>query len=132
MALQMGLNVAHGVREDRNFIIIRLQASFYMIVTLVALLLTFAVSMIGKTLIGYVNKLAPHMLDLAHFFVRYRFVFGWAALTIIFTLIYTVVPNKKLKKRYQVPGAALAAVSWQLLALGFSVYVDYFGGMSVY
>ncbi len=132
MALQMGLNVAHGVREDRNFIIIRLQASFYMIVTLVALLLTFAVSMIGKTLIKYVSKLAPHMLDLAHFFVRYRFIVGWAALTIIFTLIYTVVPNMKLKKRYQVPGAALAAVGWQLLALGFSVYVDYFGGMSVY
>ncbi len=132
MALQMGLNVAHGVREDRNFVIIRLQASFYMIITLAALLLTFSVSMIGKTLISYVSRFAPHLLDITHFFVRYRFIFGWAALTIIFTLIYTFIPNMKLKARYQIPGAALAAVGWQLLALGFSIYVDYFDGMSVY
>ena len=132
MGLQMGLNVAHGVRESRNFVIIRIQASFYMIVTLTALFLTFSVSMIGKTLAGYVGKLAPHLLDITHFFVRYRFIFGWAALTIIFTLIYTFIPNMKLRARYQIPGAALAAVGWQLLALGFSIYVDYFGGMSVY
>ena len=132
MGLQMGLNVVHGVVEDRNFIIIRLQASFYMIVTLAALLLTFGVSMVGKTLIGYVGKIAPHMLDITHFFVRYRFIFGWAMLTIMFTLIYKFIPNMKLKARYQIPGAAFAAVGWQLLALGFSVYVDYFGGMSVY
>ncbi len=132
MALQMGLNVVHGVVEDRNFIIIRLQASFYMIVTLAALLMTFGVSMIGKTLIGYVSRLAPHMLDITHFFVRYRFIFGWAMLTIMFTLIYKFIPNMELKARYQIPGAAFTAVGWQLLAMGFSVYVDNFGGMSVY
>ncbi len=132
MGLQMGLNVAHGVRESRNFFIIRLQASFYMVVTLMALFSTFFVSMIGKTLAGYVSKLAPHLLDITHFFVRYRFIFGWAVLTIIFTLIYTFIPNMKLRARYQIPGAAFAAVGWQLLALGFSIYVDYFGGMSVY
>ncbi len=132
MGLQMGLNVVHGVVEDRNFIIIRLQSSFYMIVTLMALLLTFGVSMIGRTLIGYVSQLAPHMLDITHFLVRYRFIFGWAMLTLMFTLIYKFIPNMKLRARYQIPGAAFAAVGWQLLALGFSIYVDYFGGMSVY
>ena len=126
MGLQMGLNVAHGV------VIIRLQASFYTLVTLIALLMTFALSALGKTALGYVGKYAPHLLDITHFFVRYRFIFGWAILTLIFTLIYTFIPNMKLRGRYQVPGAAFAAVGWQVLALGFSIYVDTFGGMSVY
>ena len=50
----------------------------------------------------------------------------------MFTLIYTFIPNLKLKARYQVPGAALSAIGWQVLALGFSLYMDYFGGLSVY
>ncbi len=132
MGLQMGLNVAHGVVEDRNFFIIRLQASFYTLVTLIALLMTFALSALGKTALGYVGRYAPHLLDITHFFVRYRFIFGWAILTLMFTLIYTFIPNMKLRGRYQVPGAAFAAVGWQVLALGFSIYVDTFGGMSVY
>lgn len=132
MGLQMGLNVAHGVIEDRNFVIIRLQASFYTLVTLIALLMTFGLSALGKTILGYVGSFAPHLLDITHFFVRYRFVFGWAVLTLVFTLIYTFIPNMKLKLRFQVPGAALSAVGWQVLAVGFSIYVDYFGGMSVY
>lgn len=132
MGLQMGLNVAHGVVEDRNFVLIRLQASFYTLVTLIALLMTFSLSTLGKFALGYVGRFAPHLLEITHFFVSYRFVFGWAVLTIMFTLIYTFIPNLKLKARFQVPGAALAAIGWQILALAFSVYVDNFGGMSVY
>ncbi len=132
MGLQMGLNVAHGVVEDRNFVIIRLQASFYTLVIMASLLLTFGLSMLGKILIRYVGNFAPHLLDSAHVFVRYRFILGWIVLTVLFTLIYTFIPNMKLKAMYQIPGAALCAVGWQILALGFSIYVDHFGGMSVY
>ncbi len=132
MGLQMGLNVTHGVVEDRNFVMIRLQASFYTLVIMASLLMTFGLSMLGKTLVKYVGNFAPHLLDVTHTFVRYRFLLGWAVLTILFTLIYTFIPNMKLRLIYQIPGAALCAIAWQILALGFSIYVDYFGGMSVY
>ncbi len=132
MGLQMGLNVTHGVVEDRNFLVIRLQASFYTLVIMAALLSTFGLSMLGKTLTAYVGNFAPHLTEFAHTFVRYRFMLGFLILSIMFTLIYTYIPNMKLKLRYQIPGAMLSAVGWQILAIGFSVYVDYFGGMSVY
>lgn len=132
MGLQMGLNVAHGVVETRNFIIIRLQASFYTLVTLSAILVTFVFSLFTKNLTAFVEKYAPHLLDLASFFRHYRFIFGWAILTIIFSLIYTVVPNKKIKLKYQIPGAVFAAIGWQLYSWLFSLYLTHFNAMSTY
>ncbi len=132
MGLQMGLNVAHGVVETRNFVIIRLQASFYTIVTLIALLLSLALSMLGETVLNIVSGYAPHMADVVAFFVHYRFVLGWVVLTVVFTLIYTFLPNIKLKLKYQIPGAALAAIGWSIYSFGFAIYVDNFDGMSAY
>ena len=132
MGLQMGLNVAHGVVETRNFIIIRLQASFYTLITLISILLTFLFSLLTKNVVSYVEKIAPRLMSILHFFHYYRFVFGCIILTILFTLIYTYVPNKKLKLIYQIPGAMLCSIGWQVYSWGFSVYLQYFGGLSTY
>lgn len=132
MGLQTGLNVVHGVVEDRNMIIIRLQASFYTLITLVAVFITFTLSVLSKNVAGVISRLFPPAGYIAGFFSHYRFIFGWIILTVIFTLVYTFIPNKKIKLLYQIPGAALAAVGWQVYSWGFSLYLSYFGGMSSY
>jgi len=131
MGLQMGLNVAHGVVESRNFVLVRLQASFYTLVTLVAILSTFLFSMFTKSFASHFIKLNIG-LDWFAFISHYRFIFGWALLTVIFTLIYKFIPNKKLKLIYQIPGAMFAAIGWQVYSWGFSIYIENFGGMSTY
>ena len=64
--------------------------------------------------------------------MKFRFVFVWLMLTVVFALTYTYVPNKKLKMKYQIPGAVFSAVGWNLFSYGFAVYVDSFNGMSIY
>ncbi len=132
VALQMGLNVAHGVIETRNFVIIRLQASFYTLVTLLAIISTFALSLFSKNMASFIGNIFPDSLKLMHFFSNYRFIFGWIILTILFTLIYTFIPNTKLKLAYQLPGAALIAIGWQIYSWAFSLYIKYFGGFGSY
>ncbi|MBP9996081.1 MAG: YihY/virulence factor BrkB family protein [Lachnospiraceae bacterium] len=132
MGLQMGLNVAHGVIENRNFFVIRLQATFYTVITMLAVLLCFALSTLGEIVMNYVTKYVPHIADVVGFFIHYRFVLGWVILTFVFTLIYTFLPNVKLKLKFQIPGAAFAGIGWSVYSLFFSIYIDKFDGMSTY
>lgn len=132
MGLQMGLNVAHGVVETRNFVIIRLQASFYTLITLVAILVTFVFSLLTQNLASFVNIYAPELNEITLFFRNYRPLFGWAILTVIFSIIYKYVPNKKLSMRHQIPGAVFAAIGWQIYSFLFSLYLKYFNPVSIY
>lgn len=132
MGIQMGLNRAHGVIETRNYFFIRLQASLYMLITLIAILLMFIVSILSKNVAAFIGTLFPYAEDIAHFLSHYRFIFGWVILTVIFTFIYTFIPNKKVNFKYQIPGAALCAIGWQIYSWGFSLYLQNFGGFTMY
>ena len=132
MGLQMGLNRAHGVIETRNYVIIRLQASLYMLITLVAIILSLVLSILTKNMAAFIGKIFPASENLFRFFSNYRFLFGWIILTFLFALIYTFIPNIKLRFKYQLPGAAICAVGWQLYTYGLSLYIQYFGGFSMY
>ena len=56
----------------------------------------------------------------------------WAVLILLFGLIYTYIPDTKLKFTEQVPGACFAAVVWSVFSWGFSMYVSYGNGYSIY
>ena len=132
LALMRGLNVVNGVSEDRNYLFLRLEASFYMVITVISLLVSLGLSVFGEVVMHTVIRMFPHIGELFSFLMHFRFVFVWVLLTIIFTVTCTYVPNKKLKMRYQIPGAAFASIGWNVFSFCFSVYVENFNGMSVY
>lgn len=130
--LKMGLNAANGVRETRFFLLIRLKASLYSVIMIV--LLFCSVGMIIFT-----EKIAIRFRDYIPGFSNWilalgsiRFVVFWGVVVLFMALIYTFIPNKKLKFRYQLPGAVLTATAWSLFSWGFSLYLDYFHSYDVY
>lgn len=132
LALMRGLNVVNGVVENRNYFILRIASSFYTIITLVALLLSLLFSVFGKVLVHSLTKGIPQISNIVSAMIHMRFLFVWAFLAFAFTFIYTYIPNKKLKLRYQIPGAIFASISWSIFSYCFSVYVDDFNGMLTY
>ena len=132
MGLQMGLNVAHGVLESRNYFLKRLQACFYTIITVIAFAVTFAGAFFGKSFIKSITEHAPIVAPTLSFISRWRYIPVLLVLTITFLFIYTFVPNLKVKMRYQLPGAIFSAVTWVVFSWGFSVYVDNFNALSAY
>jgi hypothetical protein len=54
------------------------------------------------------------------------------ALTLVFLPAYYVFPDVEMSVREALPGAALAAVGWTLLAQGFHAYTTYVSGGEVY
>lgn len=106
LALMRGLNAVNGVVEKRGYLMQRIIATFYTLIMLV-LLLVYLVLMVKP-------------------------VYSWIFLTFAFILIYTWVPECKMKLKKQIPGAVFAAVSWNLFSYAFSIYIEHFNGLSIY
>lgn len=133
-----GLNMINGVRETRNWIVLRFWAVVYtavmLIVIVAALILLVFGNSIQEMLFGYV----PWLAKTTEVFFRLRSLIALGVMICLFTILYRTLPNnKEIKDRKltlynQLPGAALCAVGWYVFSFGVSVYVDYFNGFSMY
>lgn len=132
LGLMYGLNVVNEVNETRNYFLLRLEATFYMIITVAAILVSLTLSVFGKSILYVIYSELPEIGTLLILLLRFRFLFVWILLTVVFTITYTYVPNKKLKMRFQIPGAVFAAVGWSAFSFVFSIYIEKFQGMSTY
>ena len=132
LALMRGLNAMNGVVEDRNYVLQRLIASFYLIIFLVTVVFSLTVMVFGNLLAGVVIRHAPGMEALFELLLHMRGIFSWCIMTMIFAAMYTYIPNCKLKFSHQIPGAVFSATSWNLFSWGFSIYVQHFNAFDMY
>lgn len=132
LGLMYGLNVVNEVSETRNYFVLRMEATFYMVITVASLLISLVLSVFGKTIVYAIYNQFPDIGIVLYLLMRFRFLFVWLLLTVVFVITYTFVPNKKMKMKFQIPGAVFTAVGWSLFSFVFSVYVEKFRGMSTY
>lgn len=132
MALMNGLNVINEVEEERNYFVLRGVASFYTIVMLLVLLLSLLLMVFGNQLVFLVIHKIPQLRDLINFFMNLRFLFVWLFLTVLFGMIYTYIPNRKLLFREQISGAMFSSIIWIIFSWGFSMYVDFGYSSNIY
>ena len=132
LALMRGLNAVNGVTKQKNYFLLRLEASLYTVLILVAIIGTLTILVFGNLIAKAVVKAVPQIEFLLRILMPFRFALIWIVLAFVFALIYTFVPGKSLSFRKQIPGAFMAAVAWSIFSWGFSVYIDYFGGFSMY
>lgn len=122
--LLMGLNRVYGVREDRGFLRTRLISAVYMVLILIVLVLTLIVQVFGTDLIRLLeSSTAPAAVFLSSI-IDWRLTILLAAQTMVFTLVYMVMPNQPNGFWDSLPGAVAAALGWQIFSNLFSVYVD--------
>lgn len=124
--LVMGLNTIYGVKESRNYLLLRCMNVLYMFLFLVVLVLTLVLHVFGKGIIA-----ALHMPEYPFFrfladVVDSRYLLLLLVQTALFTAMYAALPNKKNPAGECVPGAVLASVGWQVFSSVFSLYVDNF------
>ena len=116
--LLAGLNRIYGVREDRGWLYTRLICVGYTFVFLLLVLLTLVFQVFGQALADrlWLGRLLSELID-------WRSVWLLLAQVLIFDLIYMVLPNRRSRFWVNLPGAAVAALGWQLFSRGFSLYV---------
>lgn len=132
LALMRGLNAVYNVEEERNYLVLRIIASFYTMLILILMLLSLVFLVFGNFFAGILEHRIPQTVYLFDFLFRCRALFIWLFVTVVIALIYAYVPGRKLHFRRQLPGAAVAAACWNSVTWAFSVYIDKFNGFNMY
>lgn len=128
VGMQMGLDVAYDVRDDRTFVKKRLVAFELMLAMVVLGGAATALIVFGAPLGDSLRDNLPFGGAFVVLWTIIRWVGGIAALTGLFATIYYLSPNRDTPRWVWVsPGGILAAVIWLAASLGFSIYVSQFG-----
>ena len=132
LALMRGLNAMNGVLEKRNYFVQRMIASCYLIVFLIMILFLLVVMVFGNLLTETVIRYVPETRHLFELLMCFRELFSGVFLTVIFMLLYSVLPCGKSYFRSQLPGALFSSTSWLVFSWVFSLYIMYSGSFNMY
>ena len=124
--LLTGLNNVYGVREDRGFFYRRGISVAYTFAFLLVLLLTLVLQVFGRSLLTTLLRAEGPVAALLTQIIDLRFLLLLGVQILLFTAVYMVLPNRRNSFGASLPGAAVAAVGWQVFSNLFSVYVDHF------
>lgn len=126
LSIERGLNRVYDVKIQRNYIYRRIICSGYTIVFSLVCVLSLVLLVFGEMLQRQLLVWFPMLNRFSFMISQGRTIFTLFLLIIFFVGLYTFLPFKKQKIRYQFPGAVFAALAWSLFSIAFSIYFKYF------
>lgn len=130
--LSNGLNAVYDIMETRNYLYLRFRAIFDTLIFLATVVLALVFLVFGNSIQEILVTYVPIAAQFMEYVLYFRALIMLGIFALFFIVLYKALPNRKATLRSQLPGGILAAVSWIALSIGFSVYVDYFNGFSMY
>lgn len=127
-----GLNSVNDLEENRNWFILRFWAVIYTVIFMVALIFTLLVLVFGNRIRNLALQYLPILRNLSIALSSFEGILIFLVLTVLFDIVFAVLPNKKMSLKSQIPGAVLCALAWYAISFLLSVYIDYFNGFSMY
>lgn len=116
--LLQGLNRVYGVRESRGYFATRWLSIRYTMAFLAVLLSSLFLQFTRLDQQSFLGWLLGQL--------NLRFLVLLALQTFLFTAMYVVLPNQKIKIVESLPGAVLASLGWSVFSRLYSVYVEHF------
>ena len=134
LSVTSGLNCIYAKTETRNYFYLRIRASFYTVIFLLAIMLSLILSVFGNSISVMLYEYVPFLNKVVDFIIRIRTFVTLVVLTIFWDLVYKFLPKRKNRAkttlRQQLPGAVFTACGWLLVSFVFSVYLDVFTGFT--
>lgn len=126
LAIIRGLNSVFGIDEKRNYIHLRLIASFYTVVLLILIVLALGFMVFGNSVLRLFSKNMPLLYELAEFIISLREIYIPIIFTVAFVNVYRIVPNKQYTFFDYLPGALFSSLGWIIFSYVYSLYIDNF------
>ena len=128
--LLRGLNAVYDVWEDRGWLYTRGISVVYTFLFGLVLLLTLVLHVFGNTILSWLsmvdNGIVIFLMDL----VDLRFFLLLILQSLIFTLMFMVLPNQRNRFVASLPGGILSSIGWLVFSDLFSIYVENFNSYS--
>ncbi len=132
LSMIRSFNEIHGIDEERGYFKLRLIASLYTIVLLIGIIFSLVILVFGESVYYMLLINVPIFREVLGIVLKFRYILAVFMLSIMFTFLYTYVPNIKTTLKKQFPGGVLAALGCTVFSYCFSVYVDNFNDFSKY
>ena len=128
LAVTAGLNCIYKSQETRNYLYLRIRATFYTVAFLVMIVVTLVVLGFGNSISLFVEKHIPIASYITKFLIEIRTVAMSFGLMVFSLCIYKFLPNRKDRLLSQLPGAVFTAVGWLFTSFLVSKYMEIFKG----
>lgn len=124
--LMKGLNAVYGVTEHRGWLRTRLLCAVYMVLLLLALVLTLVLRVFGTTLVQYWQHRGGKLSWLASQLLGLRYFLLVAVQTALFSALFMYLPGRNNGLLESLPGALFGSFGWMTISGAFSFYVENF------
>lgn len=130
LSISNGLNSVYRTEESRNYFVLRSIATLHTLVVAASLVLLLIVFVFGNSLYQVILMKVSWLNDIAALILSVRVAVGFVLLFLMFVAMYKKLPNHKISLQQAAPGALFSSVSWLLVSLAFSIYVNHFSNYS--
>ena len=128
--LLTGLNAIYGVSEDRGYFYTRSISVLYTFAFEIVLLLTLVLHVFGNSIISFLHGMDHPAIRLLVNLLDLRFVLLLVLQSLLFTLMFMILPNRRNGFWESLPGGLLSCIGWMLFSNLYSVYVTHFSSYS--
>lgn len=126
-AIIRAMNLAYEIDDDRPFFIVRGLSVLLTIVMIAVFIIALLLPVFGKHIGIYISSKFGYTDQFIDTWNTIRFILSSVILFIVFSAVYFLTPNRKMKCATVVPGAVFSTIGWILASMGFSFYVNNFG-----
>ena len=124
--LLRGLNAVYGVSEDRGYLHTRLISMVYTFAFFVVMMLTLILHVFGSTLIKMLTMVDNTFVIFLTDLIDLRFFLLLILQSLVFTLMFMALPNRRNRFSDSLPGGVFAALGWLVFSDLYSIYVENF------
>ena len=125
-----GLNAIYDVSESRSYLYTRSISLVYTFFFLVVLVLTLVLHVFGNALLSTLTMVDNPVLIFLVDLIDLRFVLLLIIQSLLFTLMFMMLPNKRNRFWESLPGGIFASLGWLVYSDLFSIYVENFNRYS--
>ncbi len=129
-ALTRGMNAVYNHKETRNFILIRSLSYLYTLFFAIMLAVLAVFLVFGNRVYSFILEYFPNLSIVADFFLTIRSLLTMVVMTVVFTAMYCILPNRKTTILKELPGALIASAGWLGFSFLFSYYIDHYADYS--
>ncbi|MFS0638039.1 YihY/virulence factor BrkB family protein [Mesobacillus foraminis] len=130
-AVVRAFNKAYRVKETRPFLLARLMSIILTIAMIFVFIVALLLPVFGREIGEFLFAQFGLKSEFLSFWNALRWFLSFFVLFTVFTGLYWIAPNKKLKCISALPGAVFSTLGWVVVSLGFSYYVSNFGQYAV-
>jgi membrane protein len=129
-AIVRAFNKAYDVKESRHFIVARGMSIVFTFAMIFVFILALLLPVFGREIGLFLFSEFGLSNEFLAIWNTIRWLVSSIILFIVFTVLYWMAPNKKIKCISVIRGAIFSTVGWILTSLAFSFYVGNFGNYS--